>query len=206
MALISPDGQYVLYHTPPDPGWSEIRAVRLADGRPVDFRIRVAFSGARIPVGLGGSTGSLGRARWTPDGRGIAYIDVDDNNRSGVMLQDFAPGRREAEGNVRDSEDRLALGEALLDLGHGQHFAHRVRVVEVMQGNAADVGDNADTLDAAVEGLCKQIMAAPRPARVGCKDYARSALDMDVAGAVEFARSIHAVINSSSEMLPPGHK
>jgi hypothetical protein len=31
-------------------------------------------------------------------------------------------------------------------------------------------------------------------------------LDMDVAGAVEFARSIHAVINSSSQMLPPGHK
>jgi enoyl-CoA hydratase len=57
-------------------------------------------------------------------------------------------------------------------------------------------------LDAAVEALCGQIMRAPRPARTGCKDYARAALDMDVAGAVEFARSIHAVINSSSEMLP----
>jgi enoyl-CoA hydratase len=61
-------------------------------------------------------------------------------------------------------------------------------------------------LDAAVEALCKQIMQAPRPARVGCKDYARAALDMDVTGAVEYARSIHAVINSSSEMLPSGHK
>ena len=49
-------------------------------------------------------------------------------------------------------------------------------------------------------------MRAPRPARTGCKDYARAALDMDVAGAIEFARSIHAVINSSSEMLPQGHK
>jgi enoyl-CoA hydratase len=64
----------------------------------------------------------------------------------------------------------------------------------------------AAELDAAVEALCKQIMQAPRPARVGCKDYARAALDMDVAGAVEYARSIHAVINSSSEMLPSGHK
>src|SRR5215470_2967568 len=64
----------------------------------------------------------------------------------------------------------------------------------------------AAELDAAVDALCKQIMAAPRPARVGCKDYARAALDMDVAGAIEFARSIHAVINSSSEMLPQGHK
>ena len=57
-------------------------------------------------------------------------------------------------------------------------------------------------LEAAVEALCAQIMKAPRPARVGCKDYARTALDMDVTGAVEYARSIHAVINSSSEMLP----
>ena len=64
----------------------------------------------------------------------------------------------------------------------------------------------AAELDAAVDALCKQIMAAPRPARVGCKDYARAALDMDVAGAIDFARSIHAVINSSSEMLPAGHK
>src|SRR6266508_570323 len=64
----------------------------------------------------------------------------------------------------------------------------------------------AAELDAAVDALCKQIMAAPRPARLGCKDYARAALDMDVAGAIEFARSIHAVINSSSEMLPAGHK
>ena len=29
---------------------------------------------------------------------------------------------------------------------------------------------------------------------------------LDIAGAVEYARSMHAVINSSSEMLPQGHK
>jgi len=60
-------------------------------------------------------------------------------------------------------------------------------------------------LDAAVDALVGQIMKAPRPARVGCKDYARAALDMDVTGAIEYARSIHAVINSSSEMVP-AHK
>src|SRR5262249_10164879 len=54
--------------------------------------------------------------------------------------------------------------------------------------------------------LVAQIMRAPRPARVGCKDYARAALDMDVTGAIEYARSIHAVINSSSQMVPAGHK
>jgi enoyl-CoA hydratase len=64
----------------------------------------------------------------------------------------------------------------------------------------------AAELDGAVEALCAQIMKAPRPARVGCKDYARTALDMDITGAVDYARSIHAVINSSSDMLPAGHK
>ncbi len=64
----------------------------------------------------------------------------------------------------------------------------------------------AAELDGAVEALCAQIMRAPRPARVGCKDYARTALDMDTAGAVDYARSIHAVINSSMEMVPGAHK
>jgi enoyl-CoA hydratase len=64
----------------------------------------------------------------------------------------------------------------------------------------------AAELDSAVEALCEQIMRAPQPARVGCKDYARTALDMDVTGAIDYARNIHAVINSSSEMLPKGHK
>jgi enoyl-CoA hydratase len=64
----------------------------------------------------------------------------------------------------------------------------------------------AAELDGAVEALCAQIMKAPRPARVGCKDYARTALDMDISSAVDYARSIHAVINSSSDMLPAGHK
>jgi enoyl-CoA hydratase/carnithine racemase len=64
----------------------------------------------------------------------------------------------------------------------------------------------AAELDKAVEALCAQIMKAPRPARVGCKDYARTALDMDISSAVDYARSIHAVINSSSDMLPAGHK
>jgi enoyl-CoA hydratase len=64
----------------------------------------------------------------------------------------------------------------------------------------------AAELDAAVDALCAQIMKAPRPARVGCKDYARTGLDMDTASAVDYARSIHAVINSSGEMMPkPGH-
>ena len=52
-----------------------------------------------------------------------------------------------------------------------------------------------------MEALCAQIMKAPRPARVGCKDYARTALDMDTTGAIDYARSIHAVINTAEAMV-----
>jgi Tol biopolymer transport system component len=90
---VSPDGQYVLYHTPPDPGWTELRVIRTEDGKPVDFRIRMAFPGAQAPTVLFRSVGSLGRARWMPDGRAIAFVAVDDRGRPGVMVQDFAPGR-----------------------------------------------------------------------------------------------------------------
>ena len=67
-------------------------------------------------------------------------------------------------------------------------------------GIVSDVFPAAE-LDGAVDALCAQIMKVPRPARVGCKDYARTALDMDTAGAVDYARNIHAVINTSEAMV-----
>jgi len=58
----------------------------------------------------------------------------------------------------------------------------------------------AAKLDAAVEALCAAILKAPRPAILGVKEYVKSAPDMAVFGAVEFARNLHATINSSGEM------
>jgi enoyl-CoA hydratase len=60
----------------------------------------------------------------------------------------------------------------------------------------------AGELDAAVEVLCATMLKAPRPARLGVKEYARSALHMDMAGAIDFARNLHATINSSAAMRP----
>jgi Tol biopolymer transport system component len=91
-AEVSPDGRHVMYHTPPDPGWSEIRVLRLADGAAVDFRIRAEYPGGQAPPALASTPASLARARWTPDGRAIAYVAVDEKGRSGVMVQDFVPG------------------------------------------------------------------------------------------------------------------
>ena len=58
----------------------------------------------------------------------------------------------------------------------------------------------AAKLDQAVETLCAAILKAPRPAIYGVKEYVKTAPDMAVSGAVEFARNLHATINSSGEM------
>jgi len=55
-------------------------------------------------------------------------------------------------------------------------------------------------LEAAVETVCAAILKAPRPAIYGVKEYVKTAPDMAVFGAVEFARNLHATVNSSGEM------
>ena len=54
--------------------------------------------------------------------------------------------------------------------------------------------------EAALERTCQAILNAPAPATEGVKEYLKTALQMDVQGAVDFARNLHATINSSSEM------
>jgi enoyl-CoA hydratase len=56
--------------------------------------------------------------------------------------------------------------------------------------------------DAAANRIVAQILKAPQPAVLAIKEYARVAPSMDIRGAVDYARSLHAVINSSSEMRP----
>ncbi|HUK60675.1 MAG TPA: enoyl-CoA hydratase/isomerase family protein [Stellaceae bacterium] len=58
----------------------------------------------------------------------------------------------------------------------------------------------AAALEDTVQKLKAAILKAPMPAVRGVKEYARTAFTMSTEGAVDFARNIHAVINSSSEM------
>ena len=58
----------------------------------------------------------------------------------------------------------------------------------------------AARLDATVEATCAAILKAPSIATEGVKEYVGRAMDMDIASAVDFARNLHATINSSSEM------
>jgi enoyl-CoA hydratase len=55
-------------------------------------------------------------------------------------------------------------------------------------------------LEKAEADIVARLAATPQPAQTGVKEYLRTAADMHVAGAVDFARNIHAVVNSSSKM------
>jgi enoyl-CoA hydratase len=63
-------------------------------------------------------------------------------------------------------------------------------------GLASEVVPEAQ-LDETVEALCRNILKAPLPATEAVKEYLRSAPDMAMPGAVEFARNLHATINAS---------
>ncbi|HVE08433.1 MAG TPA: enoyl-CoA hydratase/isomerase family protein [Paraburkholderia sp.] len=67
-------------------------------------------------------------------------------------------------------------------------------------GLVSDVLPEAE-LDAACAALVDSMLNAPPPALRGVKEYLRSAPDMPIRGAVDFAQNLHATINSSNEML-----
>jgi enoyl-CoA hydratase len=66
-------------------------------------------------------------------------------------------------------------------------------------GLASEVVPKA-ALGKAVDEICERIAKAPLPAVLAVKEYATHGPAMGLAGSIEYARSLHATINSSSEM------
>jgi len=58
-------------------------------------------------------------------------------------------------------------------------------------------------LGKAVDDICERIAKAPLAAVLAVKEYATHGPAMGMAGAIEYARNLHATINSASEMKPP---
>jgi eukaryotic-like serine/threonine-protein kinase len=84
---VSPDGRYALaVKFQADRTENRIRVVEVATGKAVPFEIAVPYPRTAANV-------TWGRARWMPDGRRIAFVGVDEFGRSGVFVQEFAPGR-----------------------------------------------------------------------------------------------------------------
>ncbi len=86
MSEVSPDGRYAAYVSNAF-GLDRlaIRVVRTLDGRDVPFEIMVPVRN-RL-------RGRLGRSRWLPGGRAVAYVGQDNEGRDGIYQQDFIPGQ-----------------------------------------------------------------------------------------------------------------
>lgn len=72
----------------------------------------------------------------------------------------------------------------------------------VSYGIVSDVVKAKD-LDAHVEKLIEAMLKAPRISLTSAKEYIRTGPDMPTAGAIEYARNLHATINSAAEIKAP---
>jgi len=82
---VSPDGQYALCSFGYGQRLGGLRVLRVADGTVVPFEIRVEMRKE--------TTATMGRGRWMPGGRAVAFIGQDERGVNGVFVQDFVPGR-----------------------------------------------------------------------------------------------------------------
>jgi Tol biopolymer transport system component len=90
---VSPDGTLVLYDVPTVEG-QEVRVARAEDGAPHPFRIAVPFRNLPVSGGLSSIPVALGRARWRPDGRAVAFVGLDREGRIAIFEQEFPAGDR----------------------------------------------------------------------------------------------------------------
>jgi len=71
-------------------------------------------------------------------------------------------------------------------------------------GIASDVFPAAK-LDQAAEDFVAAVLKAPPVAVRGVKEFSRVAYDMPTAGAIDYARNLHSLINTAGEMRRKNH-
>lgn len=95
---VSPDGRWAGFLLQePHKLRTLIRVADLESGRLLPFEVSVASrSNREEPI-------ILGRHRWMPGARAIAFVGLDEDGRSGVFVQDFDPDK-----DTRASRRKLA--------------------------------------------------------------------------------------------------
>jgi len=84
---VSPDGRYAAFLSfEPDALRNVILVVDTDSGEMVPFRIDV-------PTPLRAGNIIFGRLRWLPGGTALAFVGLDEKDRTGVFAQDFVPGQ-----------------------------------------------------------------------------------------------------------------
>jgi eukaryotic-like serine/threonine-protein kinase len=83
---VSPDGRYAAFTIDTLPTSVTLRVARIEDGAPVPFEVLIPIRNANL-------SGSIGRSRWLPDGRSIAFLGQDQRGVNGIFVQEFVPGK-----------------------------------------------------------------------------------------------------------------
>jgi enoyl-CoA hydratase len=171
----------------------KLEALQVRKGRDVVFNCYSAFRDSPIPIiaAVNGRALGFGFAIAT-----CADITLAADNAV-FQMPEFGE-------NIMPT---IAMS-ALLGKVSGKRLMHiAYSTAELSAERAERIGLISDVvpasgLDSAVAKLCGTILKAPQPAVLAIKEYARVAPSMDIRGAIDYARSLHAVINSSSEMRP----
>jgi enoyl-CoA hydratase len=59
---------------------------------------------------------------------------------------------------------------------------------------------DAEKLASELDRFCELLLSRPRPAIFGLKEYLRVAPRMDEQGAIDYARSLHSLVNTAAAM------
>jgi enoyl-CoA hydratase/carnithine racemase len=92
--------------------------------------------------------------------------------------------------------DRVPLKAMMYRIYSTEPFS----AVEALQMGAVSAVTRPTTLDQEFDKFVQHLLAAPTPALLAVKDYTRNAQAIDINKAVQYARALHAVTNTSSEM------
>ena len=168
----------------PSPG----DALDRRDVSDVIFNAYGAFRRAPVPI--------IGVVRGRALGFGCAIAALCDITIAGERAQFQVP---EYAHNIMPTMVMSALVDRVPRKAMS-YLVYSTAIVSAQQalacGLASAVVPEAE-LDATVDQLCRNIIKAPLPATHAVKEYVRSAPDMSTPGAVEYARNLHATINSA---------
>jgi len=178
---------------PPPPGAPRkpMEALELRRAHDIVFRVYGLIRNARVPVVAAVRGGALGF--------GFALAAVADIT---IAADDATFQIPEFAHHIMPT----MVMSALIDRVPLKALMHRVYTAasfdsdEALRIGAISEITSPGHLDGAVATLLERLLAAPTPALLAVKEFARNAQAIDMNKAVEYARALHAVINTSSEM------
>jgi enoyl-CoA hydratase/carnithine racemase len=178
---------------PPPPGVPRqaMEAIELRRAHDIVFRTYGLIRGTRAPV--------VAAVRGRALGFGFALAAVADITLAAedatFQIPEFAHAIMPTM-VMSALIDRVALKPLMYRVYSTEPFS----AAEALQMGAVSALVPAAELDGALATYVERLLAAPPPALLAVKDYARNAQAIDINKAVEYARALHAVINTAGEM------